>query len=27
VLEFIIGRVSRDLHAGEAIWQFFEAAP
>ena len=27
VLEFVIGRVSRDLHAGEAIWQFFEAAP
>jgi len=27
VLEFVIGRVSQDLHAGEAIWQFFEAAP
>ncbi len=27
VLKFVIGRVSRDLHAGEAIWQFFEGAP
>jgi len=27
VLEFVIGRVSRDLHTGEAIWEFFEAAP
>ena len=27
VLEFVIGRVSQDLHAGEAIWQFFEASP
>ncbi len=27
VLRFVIGRVSRDLHAGEAIWQFFEATP
>ena len=27
ILRFVIGRVSRDLHAGEAIWQLFEAAP
>jgi polyhydroxybutyrate depolymerase len=27
VLRFVIGRVSQDLHAGEAIWEFFEAAP
>ncbi len=26
VLKFVMGRVSRDLHAGEAIWQFFESA-
>ncbi|MFV2043149.1 MAG: PHB depolymerase family esterase [Anaerolineales bacterium] len=25
--KLIIGRVSKDLHAGEAIWQFFENAP
>ncbi|MEE9216314.1 MAG: PHB depolymerase family esterase [Anaerolineales bacterium] len=27
VLKFVIGRVSRDLHSGEAIWEFFEATP
>lgn len=27
VLRFVIGRVSRDLHAGQTIWQFFERTP